>query len=462
MRLGSKQSHTLMPLIHDEVADFIENKHELLREGFTRFGSPLHLIWPDLLADNLRALQAILSGSHVPSRIYYGVKVNKSVNLMGAALQAGGGLDVSSLYELQDALALGAKGADIVATGPAKTTAFHRALLACKALISIDSVEEFDDILKELPSDGDPQPVLLRLRPQNQGQSRFGMDGRDVVSCLHRLASTPALRFDGIHFHLSGYSVETRIKALNEAADLIAKARGMGLSPRMIDIGGGLPVQYVDHPNYAAFLEAQTAQDYRTNRLPQSFYPYGGPVCATEWLTRLLQSKMPDGRDVATYFRQEDLTLGMEPGRALADQAAITVFRVTRVKALGAQSAAIFVEGSSFSACETWFASEFLIDPIVVPHRPDAAGTTPVRAYLAGHSCLDEDILSNRWLDFPVTPRAGDFLIYVNTGGYQMDLMENQFHRHPMPTRLCVRRTADGLSELIPDICEEVQCFIQP
>ncbi|BCH61967.1 hypothetical protein RvVAR0630_pl01090 (plasmid) [Agrobacterium vitis] len=462
MRLGSKQSHTLTPLIHDEVADFIENKHEQLREGFNRFGSPLHLIWPDLLADNLLALQAILSGSQVPCRIYYGVKVNKSVNLMGAALQAEGGVDVSSLYELQDALALGAKGADIVATGPAKTSTFHRALMACKALISIDSVEEFDDILKELPSAGDPQPVLLRLRPQNQGQSRFGMDAQDVVSCLHRLAGTPALRFDGIHFHLSGYSVETRIEALNEAADLIAKARGMGLSPRMIDIGGGLPVQYVDHPTYAAFLEAQTAQDYRTNHLPQSFYPYGGPVCATEWLTHLLQSKMQDGRDVATYFRQENLTLGMEPGRALADQTAITAFRVTRVKALGAQSAAIFVEGSSFSACETWFASEFLIDPIVVPHGPEAARTTPVRAYLAGHSCLDEDIVSNRWLDFPITPQAGDLLIYVNTGGYQMDLMENQFHRHPMPIRLCVRRTADGLSELIPDTCEEVLCSIQP
>lgn len=456
MIFASKSSHALTPLIHNQVADFIENNHAQLRQACDKFGSPLHIVWPDLLGENLYALQKILSDHHVPSKIYYGAKVNKSVCLMRASLEADGGLDVSSLYELQDALALGARGTDIVATGPAKTAAFHKALIACKALISIDSLEELEDLLKEMPRDCAPQPILLRLRPHNQGQSRFGMRAQDLLSCLNRLKETPALRFDGIHFHLSGYSVETRVAALAEAAKLIVDARDMGFSPRMIDIGGGLPVQYVNHDDYSAFLEAQTAQDYRTHRLPQSFYPYGGPVSALEWLRHLLQSKMPDGRDVAAYFRNENLTLAMEPGRALADQAALSMFRITRVKALDAQSAAIFVEGSSFSACETWFGSEFLIDPIVLARDPAAIPAGPVRAYLAGHSCLDEDILTNRWLDFPAAPQTGDLLITVNTGGYQMDLMENQFHRHPMPTRVYIRRTADGLSELIPDICEEV------
>ncbi|WP_255420669.1 hypothetical protein [Arsenophonus endosymbiont of Aleurodicus floccissimus] len=27
-------------------------------------------------------------------------------------------------------------------------------------------------------------------------------------------------------------------------------------------------------------------------------------------------------------------------------------------------------------------------------------------------------------------------MLFVNTAGYQMDLLENQFHRHPLPTRL--------------------------
>ncbi|MEY9195371.1 diaminopimelate decarboxylase [Sinorhizobium fredii] len=51
---------------------------------------------------------------------------------------------------------------------------------------------------------------------------------------------------------------------------------------------------------------------------------------------------MNQGRSVAGYLAREGLTLAMEPGRALADQAAITVFRISRVKALGPDSHVIF------------------------------------------------------------------------------------------------------------------------
>jgi selenocysteine lyase/cysteine desulfurase len=44
------------------------------------------------------------------------------------------------------------------------------------------------------------------------------------------------------------------------------------------------------------------------------------------------------------------------------------------------------VEGSSFSACETWFASEYLIDPILVSSGVSGARqNVPMRAYIAGH-----------------------------------------------------------------------------
>jgi diaminopimelate decarboxylase len=152
----------------------------------------------------------------------------------------------------------------------------------------------------------------------------------------------------------------------------------------------------------------------------------------------------------------------MEPGRALADQAAISVFRVSRVKLVASDAHVVFVEGSSFSACETWFGSEFLVDPILVPAMSSPVAARPVRAYLAGHSCLDDDVLSNRWLTFPIAPRVGDLLVYANTGGYQMDLLENEFHRHPMPSRLCVIQDAKGQPTLVPDTIGEAQCSARP
>lgn len=452
----------LSPILRPGTAEFLAGNGPLLIDWVVRHGSPINLIWPDELQRNLAILTAVLRESGVAHALYYGAKVNKSPGLLAAALRAGAGIDVSSLYELRDARRLGADGKQLVATGPAKTAAFHNELIGCNALISVDSPEELEDLIRWLPADGPVQPVLLRLRPTNQARSRFGMPAAAIHHCLSRIAGESRLRFDGLHFHLSGYSCESRVQAIGEVAGLISESRAQGFAPRMIDIGGGLPIQYVDQQAYQAHLGAQVPEDYRTGKVPASFYPYGGGLSAAEWLRCLLRAPMVDGRSIANYLVHEGLVLGMEPGRALADQVAISVFRVSRVKAVGSDAHVVFVEGSSFSACETWFSSEFLVDPILVTAMPSPAAAKPIRAYLAGHSCLDDDVLSNRWLTFPIAPRAGDLLVYANTGGYQMDLLENEFHRHPMPSRLCVVRDAKGQPTLVPDTIGEAQCSARP
>jgi diaminopimelate decarboxylase len=457
-----KPGAALSPILRPSMAELLAGNGPLLIEWVARHGSPINLIWPDELQRNLAVLTGVLRESGVAHALYYGAKVNKSPGLLAAALRAGAGIDVSSLYELRDARRLGADGTQLVATGPAKTAAFHNELINCNALISVDSPEELEDLIRLLPEGGPVQAVLLRLRPTNQVRSRFGMPAAAIRHCLSRIAGESRLCFDGLHFHLGGYSWESRALAIGEVAGLISESRAQGFAPRMIDIGGGLPIQYVDERAYQAHLEAQMPEDYRTGRVPASFYPYGGGLSAAEWLRRLLRAPMADGRIFANYLVHEGLVLGMEPGRALADQAAISVFRVLRVKAVDPDAYVVFVEGSSFSACETWFSSEFLVDPILVPAISPLVAAKSIRAYLAGHSCLDEDVLCNRWLTFPIAPRAGDLLVYANTGGYQMDLLENEFHRHPMPSRLCVVQDAKGQPTLVPDTIGEAQCTARP
>jgi diaminopimelate decarboxylase len=452
----------LPPILRPATSELLIGNGALLLNWIGRHGSPVNLVWPGELEGNVAALSGVLQESRVAHALYYGAKVNKSPGLVAAALRAKAGVDVSSVFELRDARRLGADGTQLVATGPAKTPAFHKELIDCNALISVDSPEELEDLIRELPASGSAQPVLLRLRPASQARSRFGMPPPAVRHCLSRIAGDSRLRFDGLHFHLSGYDWAPRAQAIDEASGLIAESRARGFTPRMIDIGGGLPIQYVDQLAYRAHLDAQKPGDYRTGKIPSSFYPYGGELSAAEWLRCLLQARMADGRTVATYFVQEGLVLAMEPGRALADQSAISVFRVSRVKAVGPDAHVVFVEGSSFSAGETWFSSEFLVDPILVPAMSSQTAARPIRAYLAGHSCLDDDVLSNRWLTFPVAPRAGDLLVYANTAGYQMDLLENEFHRHPMPSRLCVVQDAEGQPTLVPDTIGEAQCAARP
>ena len=446
---------SLRPVLDQAISDIVYCSPGLLLDLVVRYGSPLHIVWPHSLVQNVEALRTVLRTHDLRFEIFYGAKVNKSQALVRAAVMSGVGVDVSSVYELRDALRAGADPSKLCATGPAKTGTFHAELIANGSLISIDSVEEFSE-LEECIRQSAPARrvrVLLRYRPALSQASRFGMGPEDILLCLQRLTQlTTQFAFEGFHFHVGGYAHETRAQALRELTPFVDTARGLGLEPGIIDIGGGLPIRYVDGDAYEAFLCEQGSSHYRNARVPESFYPYGGRLDACEWLNQLLESPCREGLSIARYLKAMDLALAIEPGRSLANQAAISVFRITRVKPLAKGHHVIFVEGSSFSACETWFASEFLVDPILVPAV--AAGETPgkpFRAYIAGHSCLDDDVITNRLIGFTRIPKAGDLLVYANTGGYQMDLLENEFHRHPMPRRIAVSCNAAGGIDVSPD-----------
>ncbi|MBE7243838.1 MAG: Y4yA family PLP-dependent enzyme [Actinomycetospora chiangmaiensis] len=441
---------SLTPLLDPLVERVIRDTPECLHALVARHGSPLNIVWPHTVAGNVARMRCALSAERVDHAIFYGAKANKSQALIRAAVAAGVGVDVSSAAEFEDAVRAGAGAARICATGPAKTAPFLRQLAEAGALVAVDSLEELDDLVALLGPTGRAR-VLLRYRPRSAGRTRFGMAADAVLEGLRRVARAGArVALKGFHLHLSGYDYESRAVAIAEVAALVEAAAGLGLPARMIDIGGGLPVRYVAPEAYAHYLAEQGPEHYGTGRVPGDFYPYGSALTAADWIAGLLQAPCR-GTTVAGYLRSAGLQLALEPGRSLVDQAAISLFRVIRTKPIGDGTAIVFVEGSSFSACETWFASEFLVNPILLPAgatRPDAA---PLRASIAGHSCLDGDVVSHRLLAFDSAPQAGDLLIYANTAGYQMDLLENEFHRHPMPARLVAGPSPDGAFIFVRD-----------
>ncbi|RXT56374.1 decarboxylase [Bosea sp. Tri-44] len=454
LRPRSWQPDTLPPILDPRINALIQDAPNTLFSLVEQYGSPLNIVWPDILQDNARRLAGVLQSSGVPFRIFYGAKVNKSPGLVEAAARAGIGIDISSPYELRDALHAGTPPELVCASGPAKTRDFQRELIRRKVLISVDSIEELqelDGLLAEC-SDG-PARILLRYRPASATASRFGIGAVSFSKCLRLVAAQPGrFAFEGFHVHLSGYQYDGRVKAVAELIDFVREARALGLDPQLIDIGGGLPIQYVAAQVYDDYLAAQSDWHYRNGTIPKSFYPYGSRVDAAQWLELLLAAPCREGLALAELLKAEALTLAIEPGRSLADQAAVSVFRVNLVKALPGGTHVVFVEGSSFSACETWFASEFLVDPIHIARDGGAeAEVLPMRAFIAGHSCLDDDVVTNRLLTFHRRPKRGDLLLFANTGGYQMDLLENEFHRHPLPRRIRADRDAAGAVVFTPD-----------
>ncbi|EUB82685.1 Y4yA family PLP-dependent enzyme [Pseudomonas sp. GM30] len=443
----------LTPLIDPIISTLINNFPNTLGDLVEQYGSPLNMVWPHAFELNAQALLTVLKQYKVAHAIFYGAKANKSQSMLSAAADAEIGVDVSSIHELQAALRAGVPGAKICATGPAKTVVFHQALISAGALICVDSREEFGHLTGVLAAQAVPikARILLRYRPKDSAKSRFGMGAQDLLDCLQRLTKQREyFDFEGFHFHLGGYGFESRVQAFREVTGFVEAAREMGLNPQMIDIGGGLPIRYVEPEAYARFLQNDNnPRHYYHNRVPATYYPYGSELTAPQWLGLLLDAEHSSGVSIATYLNRHNITLALEPGRSLVDQAAISIFRITRTKKLTDNKTVIFVEGSSFSACETWFASEYLVNPILISTQQTPSA--PTQAYIAGHSCLDDDVLSYRLINFANEPRSGDLLIYVNTAGYQMDLLENEFHRHPLPRRLTATCCTEGNYAFSPD-----------
>ncbi|MFN3355724.1 MAG: Y4yA family PLP-dependent enzyme [Pseudomonas sp.] len=443
----------LKPLIDPLISTFINDFPDTLQALVKQHGSPLNLVWPHAFELNTAALLAVLKQHRVAHALFYGAKANKSQSLLSAAASSGIGVDVSSIHELHAALRAGTPAEKICATGPAKTAAFHQALVSAGSLICVDSLEELDHLKSVVDAQSNlaKARVLLRYRPRSSPRSRFGMSAEDVLEGLQRLTKyTKSFHFEGFHFHLGGYGFESRAQAFREVVGFVEAAREMGLTPQMIDIGGGLPIRYVEPRDYARFLQDDNNPSHYYNlKVPAAYYPYGSDLTAPQWLSLLLEAEHSSGLSIADYLNRQPITLALEPGRSLVDQAAISIFRITRTKQLADNKTVIFVEGSSFSACETWFASEYLIDPILI--STSELPNTPTHAYIAGHSCLDDDVITHRLINFATTPQAGDLLIYVNTAGYQMDLLENEFHRHPLPRRLTATCCTEGNYAFSPD-----------
>ncbi len=94
----------LPPFWDPAIARMLRTSPQLLATAVAQYGSPLNVIWPHALRNNVAALRTVLTAHDVQAEIFYGAKVNKSQALVKAAVMAGVGIDVSSRHELRDAL----------------------------------------------------------------------------------------------------------------------------------------------------------------------------------------------------------------------------------------------------------------------------------------------------------------------------------------------------------------------
>ena len=253
------------------AADLKEIIDDLQRRGI---GTPVLLRFPQLVTAQVRKLQRAFSksireyeyqGSHM---CVYPMKVNQQRSVVEEYLREGSrydfGLEAGSKAELYAALALDQSQESLLVLNGFKDEefielAFIGAQSGKRVVIVIEKLSELDHILRfaDKYADGVMPMIGMRVKLYSKGSGRweksggeaakFGLTTTELLEVIGRLQESKQIDLLRLlHFHIGSQLTDIkRIKnAMKEAARVYAKIHQMKVPIELLDVGGGMAVDY--------------------------------------------------------------------------------------------------------------------------------------------------------------------------------------------------------------------------
>lgn len=387
---------------------------------FALFDTPANVIFADQFISNVEKFKDIFTQYFSRENIFFSCKCNKSYALLKYASEQNCGVEVSSNYELNDALKYTKK---IIASGPAKDNDYLNNSIDNDVIISVDDIEE----LKLIKKINKPTKVLLRISDLLGKISRFGINLNQIDLCLE-IISNSSIQLEGFSFHINNYLLDDRIDAINEIIEL---AESKKININFIDIGGGIPTNYCSKEEYYNFLKLNNKGMYFKEHFINDYYPYYSEIADEKALDYIL-------KNVYKKLNERGIEIIIEPGRSLLKNVGVSIYEVQYLKHLSNGENVIVTNGNINCLSEQWFNSDYLIEPKLI--SKNSRLNSVILASVAGNLCLEQDMVTWRKIKFDTIPERGDLLVYYNTAGYQMDSNESEFHKIPLVKKYVVKR----------------------
>jgi len=251
-------------------ADLKEIIDDLAKRGI---GAPVLLRFPQLVAAQVRKLQRAFSrsireyeyqGSHL---CVYPMKVNQQRSVVEEYLREGSrydfGLEAGSKAELYAALALEQTPESLLVLNGFKDEEFIELAFAgsrCgkRVVIVIEKLNELDHVLNVAERHEGSMPMVgMRVKLYSKGSGRweksggeaakFGLTTTEMLEVIRRLEQVGRIdMLKLLHFHIGSQLTDIkRIKnAMKEAARVYAKVYQMKVPVDLLDVGGGMAVDY--------------------------------------------------------------------------------------------------------------------------------------------------------------------------------------------------------------------------
>lgn len=477
----ANQALKLAAKIHPRIDRFLDQDKERLFDLVDANGSPLNLVFPQNIEDNVAAFKGVYARNFLQGKIYFTSKPNKSEAIMRQAAMADVNIDVSSEEALKIALGCGFSPDRIEVTGP-KNQDYLILALQQGVTVNADNFEELRDILELRRALSIKNKTRLFVRLAGFYSERIKFTSQDGTFGIHvdegaqaiEFLKTHEAEFDfrGFSYYWSGASHEQRVVAFENALSLTLQAMEAGLSPKGINIGGGFHVQYAnDRDEWNSFVDGikQSLLDYDGESLTwndnglgfrnegglikgaPSFMDHAMPKTSADDLEAFLQSPLPafENMSAARLLAEFMLELYIEPGRSMLDQLGVTVGRVnfTKKSNHGHQLVALDMNRSNMHSTH----QKLLTDPIIIHRDEEACAPCEAGLYYYGNLCVSYDMITYH-KSFPARiPQKGDLVIFVNTAPYIMDFIESRTLHQNTASKIAVIEAEENRFKTLQD-----------
>ncbi|MGA9099636.1 MAG: diaminopimelate decarboxylase [Methanotrichaceae archaeon] len=381
-----------------EGADCVNLAHE--------FGTPLYITSEAKLRENIRAYH----NAFPKADKYFAVKANGNLTILRVLSQEGMGADIFSAGELYVAKLAGIPKDKMLFNGNSKSENDHKAALDCSVRVSVDSREELVYLSKTAQKIDRQTEVLFRINPDISPKthpkiatglktSKFGIPSNQVAETYKKAMELPGVRPIGLHCHIGSQILDISPfeDAMTKMMDVAAEVVNLGGEIKIIDIGGGLGIQY--HPDIPAPKPADLAA---------GVLPVFEDGCADLGINPKLI---------------------LEPGRSIVADTTIMISSVNIVKRAHVNFVAVDAGFNTLARPMLYDAYHHVV--VANKTEEDAQETYTV----VGPICETGDVMAKD-RKLPKVER-GDLLAFLDAGAYGFS-MASQYNGQPRPAEVMV------------------------
>jgi len=419
------------------------------------YGSPLYVFSEPRIRANIARLQRAADGVSRPVKFCYASKANSNMAVLAAVRDAGIDIEVNSGGELYKALRAGFRPEQIIFNGTSKTDdELDDAVRAGIYSINVDSVYEIELVEAAARRVGKRAHITLRLVPEIGTRShiglqtalltsKFGITSSEVSDAFRRALANPDLiRVGGIHIHVGSQTpdVEPFADAFKMMWEhLVALHRDTGHTLEHINLGGGIPVNYLRDRSQADEMPAAERD------------MLGADLEPADVLAAALRVARESAREAAAEHLLDRVTILLEPGRSVISDAGLVLTTVRNIKRRPETGDVWLLTDAGFNLLLSMTTYKWYYH-LVSASRADAPHDTSYK--VAGPLCDSGDVYfdiegESRLPDYrhlPANVRPGEALALLNSGAYSL-AQAFPYNGRPLPAAVMVR--AGGKVDLV-------------